>query len=211
MDHPPQRWALRLAVEDDLRFLSHHETLTAVERAAARADLPLRYSRGYNPRPALSLPCPRPVGVATLDDVLVLALDGPVDAAELLRRLNRQAPRGMRFRRAEQIPGREKLRVRRVRYEVRPPAERLEDVRRRVRAFVDAPAWPIERAGGRTGVDLRPLIAEIAVTGETLHWVSAGEDVLRARPRDVVEQLGLDGRADLARVLRTEVHYGPGR
>ena len=209
MDNPPQRWVLRLAIEDDLRFLSHRETLTAVERAGARADLPLRYSRGYNPRPALSLLCPRPVGVATADDVLVLGLDGPVEGGELLRRLNRQAPRGMCFCRAERLAGRQKLRLRRVRYELRLPAERLEDARRRVQLFVDAPAWPVEPAAGRTGsVDLRRLIAEIAVTGETLHWVSAGEDGLRARPRDVMEQLGLDGRSDLARVVRTEVHCG---
>ncbi len=107
-----------------------------MERIANRAKLPLRYSRGFNPRPVLSLPCPRPVGVATLDDRLVFALDEPMDEAELRRRLNRQAPDGLRFLTAHLLQDSKTPQVRRVEYElplapdhVRELGQRLEELK----------------------------------------------------------------------------------
>ena len=55
-----------------LRFLSHAETLRLFERACARAGVPVKYSQGFNPHPKLSLPLPRPVGVASGGELLVL-------------------------------------------------------------------------------------------------------------------------------------------
>jgi uncharacterized protein (DUF2344 family) len=42
-------------VEGDLRFLSHHDCLRAMERLAARARLPVRYTQGFNPRIKMSI------------------------------------------------------------------------------------------------------------------------------------------------------------
>ncbi len=63
-----------LGIGEWLRFLSHAETLRVFERACARAGLPVKFSQGFNPHPRLSLPLPRPVGVAADDELLVLRL-----------------------------------------------------------------------------------------------------------------------------------------
>jgi len=55
-----------------LRFLSHAETLRVFQRACVRAGINLQYSRGFNPRPRMSLPLPRPVGVESDDELLTL-------------------------------------------------------------------------------------------------------------------------------------------
>lgn len=59
-----------------LRFLSHAQTLRVFERALARSAVPVRYTEGFNPRPKLSLPLPRPVGVGSDDELLVARLAG---------------------------------------------------------------------------------------------------------------------------------------
>ncbi|MBI4580945.1 MAG: DUF2344 domain-containing protein, partial [Planctomycetes bacterium] len=89
------RIAIRFAVQDDVRFISHHDTMRMFERALARTDLPVRFSEGFNPRPKLSLPLPRPVGIATTADVLVVELTQPVVPEEALGRLAAQMPRGV--------------------------------------------------------------------------------------------------------------------
>ena len=66
--------AVRFAIGDVLRFLSHAETLRMFERACARAGVPVKYTQGFNPHPKLSLPLPRTVGVASDDELLVLRL-----------------------------------------------------------------------------------------------------------------------------------------
>lgn len=57
-----------------LRFLSHAQTLSVFQRACVRAGIEVRYSQGFNPRPRLSLPLPRPVGVASDDEILCLQI-----------------------------------------------------------------------------------------------------------------------------------------
>ena len=65
----------------NLRFLSHAETLNFLQRACVRAGIGIQYSQGFNPRPKLSLPLPRPVGVESDDELLCLRV--AVDPDEL--------------------------------------------------------------------------------------------------------------------------------
>jgi len=52
-----------------MRFLSHAETVRVFQRACIRAGVEIRYSQGFNPRPRMSLPLPRPVGVEADGDL----------------------------------------------------------------------------------------------------------------------------------------------
>jgi len=73
------------------RFLAHSELLTAMERACVRAGMDLQYSEGFNPRPRMSLPLPKSVGLESTGDVLFLRLRdrgpdvGPVPPCEALQ------------------------------------------------------------------------------------------------------------------------------
>jgi radical SAM-linked protein len=208
---------LRLAIEGDLRFLSHRDCARVIERAAARARLPLAYTRGFNPHPILSLPCPRPVGVASRDDLAVLELTEPIGADEIVTRMNRHVPPGMIFTGAAMLDRGESPRPRRVCYEWPVPPGRSGPLRRKVQEFRLAERWPIERRTppkrrgqpprSRT-VDLKLLVQGIAVDADTLCWTLAPSGDLWARPAELLDALGLDGCADLAAVVRTAVDYG---
>ena len=56
----------------------------------------MRYSQGFNPRPKLSLPLPRSVGIEVDEDVLCLHLEtaGEFDAGVLEKQLAEQLPDG---------------------------------------------------------------------------------------------------------------------
>ncbi len=66
---------IKFKVWGALRYLSHAEMLRLFQRACVRAGINVRYSRGFNPRPKLSLPLPRPVGVESDDEILSLRVD----------------------------------------------------------------------------------------------------------------------------------------
>lgn len=210
----PQRWAIRLAVEGDLRFLSHHDMMRAIERTAVRAHLPLRYSQGFNPRPVMSLVCPRPVGVASLDDLLAVALDEPWASQEVLDRLNRAAPPGLRFVQAQELASAKSPQFRRIRYELPLEPSRHGDLARRIRELEAQDAWPIERqtqtdrrgATRTQAVDLRPMVQlDLGPAGLTITLTPQGAQW--ARPGEVLGLLGLAQRADLANLVRTNVDY----
>ncbi|MFH1719321.1 MAG: TIGR03936 family radical SAM-associated protein [Planctomycetota bacterium] len=63
---------IKFGIKGSLRFLSHAETMAVFQRACIRAGINIQYSQGFNPRPRLSLPLPRPVGVESDDELLAL-------------------------------------------------------------------------------------------------------------------------------------------
>jgi radical SAM-linked protein len=71
---------IKFNVSGNLRFLSHAETARVFQRACVRAGIDVQYSQGFNPRPKLSLPLPRTVGVESNDDLLCLKLKAPQHA-----------------------------------------------------------------------------------------------------------------------------------
>lgn len=80
-----------------LRFLSHLETMKMFERALKRAGLELCYSAGFNPRPKLSLPLARSVGLVCADDLLYAGVwvdSATVSAVEIKKQIESQLPEG---------------------------------------------------------------------------------------------------------------------
>lgn len=72
---------IKFRIMGTLRFLSHAEMLRVFQRACVRAGISVLYSQGFNPRPKMSLPLPRPVGVESDDELLSLRV--AVDPDEL--------------------------------------------------------------------------------------------------------------------------------
>ena len=94
--------AIRFRIAGAMRFLSHAETSRVLQRACVRAGIAVRYSQGFNPHPRLSLPLPRPVGVESEDELLVVKLCDDRDAAPFESRAEREA--AMKQALAEQLP-----------------------------------------------------------------------------------------------------------
>ena len=94
--------AIRFRIAGAMRFLSHAETSRVLQRACVRAGIAVRYSQGFNPHPRLSLPLPRPVGVESEDELLVVKLCDDREAAPFESRAEREAV--MKQALAEQLP-----------------------------------------------------------------------------------------------------------
>ncbi len=199
--------------------------MRALELAAVRAGLPLRYSQGFNPHPVMSLPCPRPVAVASLDDVWIVSLepcppDEPNSAADagqrLVAALRQHVPEGLRILRAEPLAPKARLRPVRIDY-VLPLAEGQRDqVERRTKDLARADAWPVERiisdksnrrarAKATRTVDVKPLTAELTCRYGELRWSAVPSGDAWARPSEVLRLLDLDERVTLAQVTRTHI------
>ena len=209
-----------MAIDGDLRFLSHRDCMRAVERIATRARLPLKYSQGFNPRPALSLICPRPVGVTTKDDLLLMSLEADVTEQELVDQLNRHTPRGMRFGPARALQGKETPRPRSIDYTLELHADQADEVARKLTSLQQAESWPVERlvtarrrarrrATHTRIVDIKELVTSLQLAGQVLTMTLRTRGDLWPRPGEVLRLLGLDERADLARMVRVAVEYEP--
>lgn len=204
--------AIRFAVEGDLRFISHHDSLRLFERALVRAAVPLRYSEGFNPRPRLSLALPRPVGVASRDELLVIELTEPLDPSAALTRLTPQMPTGVTLLGSEILDDRDRRLPSEACYAVRfEPSER-DRVASHATAFLAAPHVIVARdtpgADSRgKSVDIRPFILSIEVDEGETRWRQTVSQAGTARVPEVLDVLGLPSREYLHRVRREKVAY----
>ncbi|MBO4928125.1 MAG: DUF2344 domain-containing protein [Clostridiales bacterium] len=85
-------------------FLGHLDLMTCFERACRRAELPILYSQGYNPRPMMVFALPLGVGIETTCDYLDVSLDRPYDADSFVKELNAFLPSGLQIIRSIAIP-----------------------------------------------------------------------------------------------------------
>ena len=98
---------IRFKIKGSLRFLSHHETMVMFQRTFARARIELCYSAGFNPRPRLSLPLPRSVGMLSDAELACaqVAQEPCLDPEWVKEQICRQMPQGCEITSVELLPG----------------------------------------------------------------------------------------------------------
>ena len=57
-------------------WISHLDLMRLFQRAFKRADLPLKHTQGFNPRPSVAIALPLSVGVDSVCELLDFDLDG---------------------------------------------------------------------------------------------------------------------------------------
>lgn len=78
-------------------WMSHLDLMRVFQRSFKRAGLPLTHTKGFNPRPSVSIALPLSVGVESRCELLDFDLEGdPVPGAEIRERLNRALVPGVR-------------------------------------------------------------------------------------------------------------------
>lgn len=99
-----QRVVLTYKKADPARWLSHLDLIRTLERAIKRAQSPVTYSQGFNPRPRLSFGPPLPLGATSDTEFLAMRLEEPTEPSDLLASLNAQMPSGIEITEARAVP-----------------------------------------------------------------------------------------------------------
>jgi radical SAM-linked protein len=128
-------------------------------RAFRRADLPVVFSQGYNPRLRLSFPLALSLGVASLDEIADIQLDRRVAPDRLYHRLAPQVPAGLAPHTVECLPAGAKSKVTAVTYRVPLPSDwRLTQAD--LDELLENSELPVQRVSPkkRRTVDIRPYL-----------------------------------------------------
>ncbi len=202
---------LRYAVEGDIRFISHHDSLRLFERALGRAKVPVRYSQGFNPRPRLRITLPRPVGIASLDELLVLELTSPTEPGEILSRLSEQLPAGITLISAETLAERDRRLPYEACYSLQLEPMLSEPVAKRAAAFMSKDRVEVDRLiyRGRRHklINVRQYVVALGVAENCLKWGQSITTTGTARADEVLTALELPSRHYLHKLCRDEVSY----
>ncbi len=208
---PPtvQRLQFRIGRDGEARFLSHLELNNAWIRALRRAELPLSYSQGFHAHPKIAFATAPPVGETSEADYMDVFLTERCSSEDALERLRTVLPRGFHVYDCVEPPLAAPALMAALRgftYRLEGPGD-ADAVRGRAEALIRAEQVMVVRGaetspGGRSSskprrdVDVRPLVAELAVhaTPDGVR-VDAELRVIEGRGiriRELLQLLGLD-------------------
>ncbi|MBX9788637.1 MAG: TIGR03936 family radical SAM-associated protein [Pirellulales bacterium] len=195
----------------DLRFISHRDLVRTWERIFRRAGLELSRSQGFHPKPRMSFPAALAVGIDGTHELVEveLAASRPADAIDAA--LRPTCPAGLDLLRVEVLPpGAKKARVLSMSFEFPVPAERTADLSRRIDTLLAAESHLARRDDDSPPVDLRPALAELALGDGRLRMRLLANPQGGARPRAVLEALGLDDLLESGlHLTRTAIELAP--
>ena len=171
----------------------------------------MHYSQGFNPRPRMSIVLPRPVGVASRDELLVVELDSEMNSEEALSRLSQHMPVGLMLLTADFMDTTKRWTPERATYSLSLEREQRDSVAQIASTLLAAESLPVERtipkSTSRRSVDIRPYLVEVTPTPEGVQWTQTISQSGTARVGEVLEVLGLPSREYLHRVRRERVEY----
>ena len=205
------RWLFAYAIDGDLRFISHHDTLRMFQRALIRAELPLRWSEGFNPHPRMTIPLPRPVGIASDAECIVVDTQSVLDPDAALARLAQHTPPGMVLKNVRRLAPGERLQPDLVRYRMEIAPLSPEELATRILELREATSLPIERTDPKTRsartLDLRPYLVAIEPVGTDVEFTLKVTGAGAAKPAEIAALLGFDPAAINHRIRRLEIQW----
>ncbi|MGD0585620.1 MAG: TIGR03936 family radical SAM-associated protein, partial [Oryzomonas sp.] len=205
------RVRLRFAKTGAMRFLSHLELITVFTRAVSRAGVPILFSQGFHPHPKFSFATATPVGIESNAEYMDMFVAAGCGADEVLARLNKVLPDGMRILEAELIDVKTpSLSVQMVatHYRITLNEALCEDLSRKCELFLAHGSFVIQRIKKSEcqTLDLRSeTVSLVAASGSIELVAGRGKPVEYARAITGNEALNMD---DL-RVEKLDVIFRP--
>jgi len=181
-----------------------------------RCKIPVHYSQGCNPRPSISLPAPKPVGITGLDERLIIKLEHPVNF-DLDKIFNLNAPAGVNFHSFTSVRYKAVSHPVRLDYRLDLLSENEPDTERKIRRLASMDAWPTRRMQkgrkqkGETKtrilqMDLKPMVDSLRCESGQLYFSCIPVENRWARPIEVLRLVKLDDPYRLSRLVRTKIH-----
>lgn len=205
------RLAFSFSIERDLGFISHRDTMRLFRRALARAGLGVRFTEGFNPRPRISLPLPRPVGVTSGAELLVVHFTEPIDPDQAMETLNRVLPEDVEMTGVRSLAQGEQPEPIEATYRLRLEDQPGVDMGEKLREIFDSQTVEIKRTDHKTRsvrvVDVRPYLVAAHAQGDAVVFTIAVTPTGTCKPSEFAGLLGFDPNSINHCIHRTEIKW----
>jgi radical SAM-linked protein len=213
---PKYRLRLTFAKNRHIKYISHLDLALAWERALRRAQIPLAYSQGFNPRPKMQFASGLPLGTTGAAEIVDIIIDEPLSPVEAARRIGPALPKGIKLHSVEEVPLKaaslQQL-VRQAEYEVVVETElSAEALAQRINTLLatNELIQSRRRRKKEEAFDMRPWLHELRLKAVAdgaayLHMRLTAGQFGNLRPEAVLQALGLAG--NWAEIERTRLIF----
>ncbi|MBA7468484.1 hypothetical protein ES707_03735 [subsurface metagenome] len=168
-----QRVRIEYSKKGPIRYIGHLDLMHTFFRALKRANLPVSYTQGFNPRIKCSFSPALPLGFASEAEYIELYLDKKIDISSSTGNLQKELPQGLTVRDMEKLPlfGKSNnVKIKTVTYRINlqqfsgkstvPGQASKEDIEGKIRNFLDKEEILLINKKGRR-INVRSLILSI--------------------------------------------------
>jgi radical SAM-linked protein len=205
--------AMRIRVKfsktEPMRFTSHLDLYRAWERLLRRAEMPLIFSQGYNPRPRLQLAAPLPLGITSRFEIIDFWISGKVISLdEIKSRLIEARPPGIEILEVKSVdPGSPPLqkKVSSAEYQV-ILLDPISHPDQKIDSLLQSETLIRQRRG--KSYDLRPLILELRFESKDSAFIQMllnAQEGSTGRPEEVL--LALEIPPENTRIERVQLLF----
>jgi radical SAM family uncharacterized protein/radical SAM-linked protein len=86
------------------KYFGHLELVNIMFRAIKRADIDIKYSQGFHPKPKVYFEDPLPIGMESEIETMYIAVSHIIKRKEVVKRLNTQLPEGLEILECTEAP-----------------------------------------------------------------------------------------------------------
>lgn len=160
---------LKFKKTGNLQYISHLDLVRTMHKVIVRADLPLWYTEGFNPKPKMIFAAPLSIGTESLVEFMDLRLTERMEPAEVMARLNRNMVEDMQIYDAY-YPDSKFTDLKWLAYRIRLSLDGDRDeLIERISAVFSAEAIEVTKKSGDGVTDIKPLIKSVDITKKEEH------------------------------------------
>jgi radical SAM-linked protein len=176
------------------------------ERAIRRAEIPVKMSEGFNPRPKIIFPLALPVGIEGTDEKFGIILNEYMQVGEVESKLKDQLPLGIQIFSVVSVSNKQSSSVSDITYLVKLKKGKVPETGK-IKELLSSDVINTRRKGKKLLFDLRPSIVNVTLNSESIFLDLKMTQKGMARPEEVLSCLGLKVGKDyeLTDMVRTRV------
>ena len=156
-----------------------------------RAEIPIAFSEGFNPRPRISFPTALALGIESEDEILFLHLSEWLKPDEITRRLADQLIEGIKINKVEPFASHQLPAHLEVTYEITCPLPTPETVKK----LLDQKEILVERIKpeSKKVINIKPYCKELTIRDNALILVARVTPDGTLRPEEIMPLLEIPG------------------
>lgn len=161
------RIVAKFSIQDRVKYISHLDTMRAIQRAMTRANIPIEFSEGFHPHPKFSIAFALSVGMTSEGEYMDISLRESMEPYIFKTNMNRALPKGISILEAKEIsedlPSLASM-IDRAEYIIEMPYEK-DDINSILEEFLNKKSIIVEKQGKRgvRYIDIRNMIFSIEV------------------------------------------------
>jgi len=162
------RYLIKYSKESEIKFVAHLDLMRTIQKVIKRAELPIEYSKGFNPHMAVSIAQPLSVGAHSSGEYMDVVLADELEENYIMVKMNKNAPRGIKILdvvkvipvEGEKKPAQAMAIIDAAKYTIKLKCTNEDDVLQILKDICSAQQWDITKVNknGEKMIDIKALV-----------------------------------------------------